>query len=123
MSGVSGSAVVDAGRRAQRQLVNFGVVSVARVTGEAADRLLELRCECGAAGCCERVQVTRGEYEAAAGVDLLIVSSLHARAAVEQGEGRFAVTEKPPDDRTDGVGGRVAPSSAVSVARGDDVQS
>lgn len=78
---MSGSAVVDAGRRTQRQLVSFGVVSVARVTGEAADRLLELRCECGAACCCARIQVTRGECEAAAEADVLIVSSLHARAA------------------------------------------
>ncbi len=63
--------------------------------GYTADQLLELRCECGAAGCCERIQITRSEYEAVTEANMFVVSSLHASDAAEAGDGRFAVTPKP----------------------------
>lgn len=57
-------------------MINFGV-AVARVAGECADRLLELRCECGATGCRERVRLSCGKYEALAGAGLPVLCSLH----------------------------------------------
>lgn len=93
MSVVPSSAALDAARRTRCWVVNFGVVAVARVTGVADDQLLELRCECGAAGRCERIQITRGEYEAVTDANTFVVSSLHASDAAEAGDGRFAVTQ------------------------------
>jgi hypothetical protein len=67
-----------AARRAHRQIVNFGVAAVARISDEAPDRMLDLRCECGAAECRERVRLTRSEYEALAEASLLVVAPAHA---------------------------------------------
>jgi hypothetical protein len=67
-------------RRAQSQMVNFGVAAVARVTDESADRQLALRCECGAVGCTEHVQLSRSEYERLAEAGLPVLCSQHARS-------------------------------------------
>ncbi|HKT44914.1 MAG TPA: hypothetical protein VJQ85_08930 [Gaiellaceae bacterium] len=59
-------------------LVNFGVAAVSRVSGEPEAQLLDLRCECGSAGCRERVRIARSEYEAAAATGAPIVAPEHA---------------------------------------------
>jgi hypothetical protein len=112
MSTSSDSAAVEEARRALRRLVNFGVVSVARVTGVGADQLLGLRCECGVAGCGERIRITERVYGTLTDADLLVVSSLHAASTAERGERWFAVAQP-----LDGAEDRVGPESSGWTAQ------
>jgi len=65
------------GVRLRRQLVNFGVVSVARVMQAPESEQVELRCECGAADCAIRLTVRRSEYETQAASSRLLVAHVH----------------------------------------------
>ena len=107
------SAAVDVARRTQCRLVNFGVAAVARVTGEAADDLLELRCECGAAACSERIRIGGSMYMAMTEADLLVVSLLHALDTAQPCDGWFAVTQA--NEEVDPVA--LAPSRAGTPPR------
>jgi hypothetical protein len=98
-------------------MVNFGVVAVARATGVAADQFLELRCECGVAGCSARIRIAGSVYVTVTEADLLVVSSLHATGATERGEHWFAVAR--PDDVEDGVGFGSSRSATPSLRAGD----
>jgi hypothetical protein len=49
-------------RQELRSAVNFGVASLARVRGVRPSELLELRCECGGAGCAALVRISLREY-------------------------------------------------------------
>lgn len=68
-------------RRRLRAAVNFGVASTERVLGAPPDRLLELRCECGGAGCAQPVRITLREYLAAQPARRLLVVPEHAGSA------------------------------------------
>jgi hypothetical protein len=82
-------------------MVNFGVAAVARVTDEPADRPLALRCECGAVGCTERVQLSRSEYERLAEAGLPVLWSPHTRAIA--GAARSSSRSPTTSARPDGV--------------------
>jgi hypothetical protein len=88
--------------RTVRRLVNFGTVSLARVSGRPPNELLTLRCECGARGCSATVEATAAEH-LLDGCGVFMVAPGHARDAgtiVSESE-RFAKIE--PDNA------RVAP--------------
>jgi hypothetical protein len=71
------SGDLQTGVRLRQQLVNFGVVSFARVMQAPESEPLALRCECGAADCALRLTVRRGEYEAHAASSRLLVAHAH----------------------------------------------
>jgi hypothetical protein len=85
------------GVRLHRQLVNFGVVSFARVMQAPESEQLELRCECGAADCTIRLTVRREEYEAHAASSRLLVGHAHANGngQVVFRNARYAVVQPP----------------------------
>lgn len=90
----------------RRQLVNFGVVSVARVMQVSENEPLELRCECGGADCATRLVVRRREYEAQDGSSHLFVAHAHAdrNGQVVVKNARFAVVHPPAAGRPRSAG-------------------
>ena len=77
---VAGGAHLSIDRIARQELrsaVNFGVASLARVLGARSSELLELRCECGQAGCAELVRISLRDYQEAEQDRALIVVPEH----------------------------------------------
>lgn len=66
-------------RQELRSAVNFGVASLARVLGARSSELLELRCECGRAGCAALVRISLRDYQEAEQDRGLIVVPEHRR--------------------------------------------
>ncbi len=85
-----------------RSAVNFGVVSVARVLGASPAERLELRCECGTAGCAAVVAISLREYQEAQLDGALLVVAAHAgpESIARNATERWAVVEREPGAQT-----------------------
>ena len=85
---------MDGGRPDLFREVNERIAELRRAMSSTDDELLEIYCECGTLGCVERIEMTRGEYEAIrAEPSFLILAHVHENglAKVTGRAGRYFV--------------------------------